>query len=258
MYFDTHAHYFDERFRTECPISAETLLSELFRGEVTAVINAGTSPETSREALRMARLFPEMYATVGIHPCDSQGIDLDAALSEIEEMLHSGDRKIVALGEIGLDYHYDDTDKARQNEAFYRQMLLAEKTGFSVVIHDRDAHEDVMAMIRRFPTVRGVLHSYSGAEDMARELCARGYMISFSGSVTYGKKPARVAASVPIDHLLIETDAPYLPPAPLRGTLNHSGNLVYTCAALADLHHMTPLEMARVTEDNAKRFFGIV
>ncbi len=257
MYFDTHAHYFDDRFREELPTPVEELLSDLFCGEVSAVINAGTSPETTRQALRMAAGFPQMYVTAGLHPSDSQGIDLDAALSEIEGLLASRDPKIVALGEIGLDYHYDNTDKERQNEAFRRQMEMAEAYGLPVVIHDRDAHEDVLTMLRRFPRVRGVLHSFSGSAEMAEELVKMGYMISFSGSLTYGKKPRRAAAAVPISHLLIETDAPYLPPAPHRGTLNHSGNLVYTCAALAEQHGISPAEMAHVTEENARRFFGI-
>ncbi len=257
MYFDTHAHYFDDRFASELPISVERLLSELFSSEVSGVIQAGTTPSTTREALRMAERFPNMYVAAGLHPTDSQGVELDPALSEIEAILKEQNPRIVAVGEIGLDYHYDDTDKERQDEAFFRQMQLAERYGLPVVIHDRDAHADVLAMLRRFPRVRGVLHSYSGSAEMAAELVEMGYMISFSGSLTYGKKPRRVAQTVPTEHLLIETDAPYLPPSPLRGTVNHSGNLVYTCAALAEQKGVSPAEMARITEENARRFFGI-
>ena len=257
MYFDTHAHYFDERFASELSVPVDTLLRELLTGEVFAVINAGTNAETSKTAACMAEAYPRMYFTAGLHPIDCQYTDPHAALLQIEELLKGKHRKLVAVGEIGLDYHYDDTDKERQAAVFAAQMALAERYGLPVVIHDRDAHEDVLEMIRRFPRVRGVLHSFSGSEDMARELVRRGYMISFSGSVTYGKKPARVAASVPLSHLLIETDAPYLPPAPLRGSLNHSGNLVYTAQRLAELHNLSLPALAEATRENACRFFNI-
>ena len=178
---------------------------------------------------------------------------MDAELEEIENMIKNQGRKCVCLGEIGLDYHYPDTDKERQHRYFREQMKLAERLGMPVCIHDRDSHADVMSILREFPNVRGVLHSYSGGVDMARELCEMGYMISFSGTLTFtnARRPKEVAAILPHDRILIETDCPYLAPHPLRGTLNHSGNLRYTNAVLAEILGITEKECAVLTEVNA-------
>jgi TatD DNase family protein len=201
-----------------------------------------------------------MYLALGIHPSDTRFLsDMDAELAEIENMIKSQGRKCVCLGEIGLDYHYPDTDKERQHRYFRAQMALAERLGLPVCIHDRDSHADVMTVIREFPNVRGILHSYSGGVDMARELVELGYMISFSGTLTFtnARRPKEVAVALPHDRILIETDCPYLAPHPIRGTLNHSGNLKYTNATLAELLGITEEECAALTEANAKRFFGI-
>ena len=138
-------------------------------------------------------------------------------------------------------------------------MAMAEELSLPVVIHDRDAHEDVMAVIREFPSVTGVMHSFSGSAEMAKELVKLGYMISFSGTVTFknARKPKEAAAVVPCDRILIETDAPYLAPHPLRGSLNHSGNLEYTNRAIAEIKGISEEECAAMTEANARRFFGI-
>ena len=142
---------------------------------------------------------------------------------------------------------------------FERQMLLAEKLDIPICIHDREAHGDVMDVIRRHPNVCGILHSFSGSAEMAEELVALGYMISFSGTLTFtnAKKPREVAARIPREHVMIETDCPYLAPHPLRGSLNHSGNLAYTNAQLASIFGITPEECALLTENNAKKFFGL-
>ena len=184
---------------------------------------------------------------------------MEAALVEIELLITDKNNKCVALGEIGLDYHYPDTDKDMQKSVFRRQMAMAQRLGLPVVIHDREAHADVMEIIREYPEVRGVMHSFSGSAEMTEELVRLGYMISFSGTLTFtnARKPKEAAAVVPHDRLLIETDCPYLAPHPLRGTLNHSANLVYTCRVMADIIGMSEEECAALTEANARRFFGI-
>lgn len=260
MYFDSHAHYYDGRFRSECTEGVYHLLDSLFRSDVEAIVNIGTNEQTSREALAMAMRYPSMYAAAGLHPSDAQyEQDIDAALSAIEKMLTEGNEKLVALGEIGLDYHYDNTDKPLQMRVFREQMQMAERLSLPVVIHDREAHGDVFDVIRDFPNVRGVLHSYSGSTEMALDLVRRGYTISFSGTLTFtnARKVFETAAALPHDAVMIETDCPYLAPHPLRGTLNHSGNLRYTNAALASAWGVTPEESARITSENARRFFGI-
>ena len=236
------------------------MISALLSSDVSAIINVGTSPDTCRAAIEQAEKYDNMYLALGIHPSDTRFLsDMDAEIAEIENMIKKQGRKCVCLGEIGLDYHYPDTDKERQHRYFRAQMALAEKLGLPVCIHDRDSHADVMAVIREFPNVRGVLHSYSGGVDMARELVELGYMISFSGTLTFtnARRPREVAATLPHDRILIETDCPYLAPHPLRGTLNHSGNLKYTNATLAEILGITEEECAALTEANAKRFFGI-
>ena len=259
-YFDSHSHYYDERFVEEREGGADPLISALLSSDVSAIINVGTSPETCRAAIEQAEKYDNMYLALGIHPSDTRFLsDMDAELAEIENMIKKQGRKCVCLGEIGLDYHYPDTDKERQHRYFRAQMALAERLGLPVCIHDRDSHADVMAVIREFPNVRGVLHSYSGGVDMARELVELGYMISFSGTLTFtnARRPREVAATLPHDRILIETDCPYLAPHPLRGTLNHSGNLKYTNATLSEILGITEEECAALTEANAKRFFGI-
>ena len=259
-YFDSHSHYYDERFVEEREGGADPLISALLSSEVSGIVNVGTGPETCRAAIAQAEKYDNMYLALGIHPSDTRFLsDMDADLAEIENMIKNQGRKCVCLGEIGLDYHYPDTDKERQHRYFREQMKLAERLNLPVCIHDRESHADVMTVIREFPNVRGVLHSYSGGVDMARELIELGYMISFSGTLTFtnARRPKEVAATLPHDRILIETDCPYLAPHPLRGTLNHSGNLRYTNATLAEILGITEEECAALTEANARRFFGI-
>ena len=259
-YFDSHSHYYDDRFAEEREGGADPLISALLSGEVSGIVNVGTSPETCRAAIAQAEKYDNMYLALGIHPSDTRFLsDMDAELEEIENMIKKQGRKCVCLGEIGLDYHYPDTDKERQHRYFREQMKLAERLEMPVCIHDRDSHADVMEILREFPNVRGVLHSYSGGVDMARELCEMGYMISFSGTLTFtnARRPKEVAATLPHDRILIETDCPYLAPHPLRGTLNHSGNLRYTNAVLAEILGISEEECAALTEANARRFFNL-
>ena len=259
-YFDSHAHFYDERFEGELNGSVDELIGALLKDSVSYILNIGTSPETSRKAIEQAKRYERMYTAIGIHPSDSYYIsDMEKALSEIEDLIKDPASKCVCLGEIGLDYHYENTDKQMQRQYFERQMAMAERLGLPVCIHDRDAHSDVMDVIRSYPKVKGILHSFSGSREMAEELVKLGYMISFSGTLTFknARKPKEVAVAIPKENILIETDCPYLAPHPLRGTLNHSGNLKYTNEVLASLLEMSEEECSILTENNAKRVFGL-
>ena len=258
--FDSHAHYYDERFSEELSESVDSLIDTLLADNISHIVNIGTSPETSRLAIEQAKKHSKMYTAVGIHPSDTRFLsDIDAELAEIECMILDPKSKCVMLGEIGLDYHYEDTDKEKQFLYLDRQMQLAERLNIPVCIHDRDAHGDIMDFIRRYPRVKGILHSYSGSREMAEELVSLGYMISFSGTLTFknARRPREVAEAIPRDMVLVETDCPYLAPHPHRGKLNHSGYLEYTVATLAEIWGVTPEEAAEHTLENAKRFLNI-
>ena len=259
-YFDSHAHYYDERFSEELTEGVDNLIDTLLAEKVSYIINIGTSPDTSRQAIEQAKKYENMYTAIGIHPSDTRFLsDMEAELREIRELILDKANKCVCLGEIGLDYHYPDTDKERQMRYFTAQMEMARELNIPVCIHDRESHADVMEVIRAFPDVKGVLHSFSGSREMAEELVKLGWMISFSGTLTFtnARKPKEVAAALPRESVMIETDCPYLAPHPKRGSLNHSGNLEYTNATLASIWGITPEECAEITENNAKRFFSI-
>lgn len=257
--FDSHAHYTDARFASEQPGGADALLETLFSGEVGHIINVGSSLESSRAAVEQAARYDGMYAAVGIHPEELPQAP-SSALDELEQLLRRREAdKIVALGEIGLDYHWEPERRAEQAELFEAQLYLARKYDLPVIIHDREAHGDCFDMIRRFPDVRGVFHSYSGSPELARELCRRGWYISFSGVLTFknARKTPEVAVIVPDELLLIETDCPYLAPVPHRGELNHSGLMRHTAERLAELRGVDYGRIVELTEANAARLFGI-
>ena len=258
--FDSHAHYFDARFSSdECPAGGEELLSCLFsKGEVEYILNVGTDVPTSLVAVEQAARYAGMYAAAGVHPSDAMRYsDMDGEFAKLETILSAKDKKIVALGEIGLDYHYPETDKKRQAEWFFAQLELARKLDMPVIIHDREAHGDCFDAICATKGVRGVFHSYSGSEEMAKELIKRDFYISFSGTITFknATKIAAVAAKMPKDRVLIETDAPYLAPHPFRGQLNHSGFVRYTAEKLGELWGVPAEEVAAITNQNARRLF---
>ncbi len=261
--FDSHAHYYDGWFDT-VPGGADALLGTLFAGAVGGIVNVGTDLENSRAVIASAARFPGLYAAVGIHPCDGQGYaDIPAVIAELRALLGNAERrraqKIVALGEIGLDYHYPDTDKAHQMAFFEAQLSLAEELDIPVIIHDREAHGDTFDAVCRHPRVRGVFHSYSGSAEMAKDLLRRGWYISFSGVVSFKNAPKvrEALAAVPSDRLLIETDAPYLAPHPHRGKMNHSGLMIHTAAAMAEARGIPCEELIRLTAQNARTLFGI-
>ena len=257
-FFDSHAHYNDERYETEISEGAEMLLRTLFDDNVETIVNVGVDPEYSVNCIELAKKFPKMYAAVGIHPSDTRFLNNpEEDVKKIEELLKCD--KVVALGEIGLDYHYPETDKEKQKDYLYRQLELAQKTGSKVIFHDRDAHGDSMEAVTAFPGVVGVFHCFSGTAEMAKELVKLGWYISFTGVITYSnaRKVCDAVKVVPDDRILIETDAPYLAPVPMRGKINRSDYLQYTAEKMAELRGTTTEEIARITTENAKIFFGI-
>ena len=257
MLFDTHAHCDDDRIKGEFG-STEDYIRHQFENGVGAIVNIGTNLENSRASISLSTKFDNVYASCGIHPYDIRFYDdVDKVLCELEALLQS--KKAVAIGEIGLDYHYEDTDKEKQKIFFRRQMELAKRLNAPVIIHDRDAHGDCMEIIREFPEVMGVFHSFSGSSEMAMELIKRGWYISFSGTLTYknANKVVNACKEAPIERILIETDAPYLPPVPHRGELNHPKYVSFTCQRLADIKGISYDEAMKITEENAKRFYRI-
>lgn len=257
-FVDSHAHYNDLRFEEEFPGGADAAISASHDAGAAYILNAGTNMQTSLESIALSRKFPFVFAAAGIHPYDCAFIEesIDSAIAEIETLL--SDPAVRAIGEIGLDYHYDGIDREKQKEYFIAQLELARKTGMPVVIHDRDAHGDIYDILRRFPDVTSVIHSFSGSAEAARQLASDGRCISFSGTVTY--KNARniheAAAVVPDDLILCETDAPYLPPVPHRGKINSSAYLPHTISAIAEIRGTSPEAVAELTMNNAVRLFG--
>ena len=259
-YFDSHAHYYDERFVNECNEGVDNLVGALMASSVSYIINVATSPENCVSAINQAKKWDNMYTALDIHPSDTRFVDdLDGSLRFVEGLIKEKANKCVCLGEIGLDYHYPDTDKDKQMRYFMAQMELARALKIPVCIHDREAHEDCLEVIKKFPDVIGIMHSFSGSREMAREIASMGYYVSFSGTITFtnAKKPKEACAAVPREQILIETDCPYLAPHPLRGTLNHSGNLKYTNLTVASILGIDEEEAAQLTENNAKRIFGL-
>ena len=252
MYFDTHAHYDDKRFDED----REALLDALPARGVSLVLDAACDLPSARSAAALAERYAYIYAAAGIHPHEADTVD-DAALAEIEALCRR--EKVVAVGEIGLDYHYDFSPREVQKAAFYRQMELARALDLPVIVHDREAHADCLQAVRDFPGVRGVFHCFSGSVETAQELVRRGWYISFTGSVTFknAKRAPEVVASIPDERLMIETDCPYMTPVPHRGKRNDSSYLPFTAAAIAAMRGTTTEAIAALTLENGKRFFGI-
>jgi len=254
--FDTHAHYDDPRFAEDLATLAEEIRQPSLHCPmgVETVVNIGCDVPTSRLCLELAEKYPFFYAAVGIHPQDAHTFN-EESLPALREMLRHP--KAVAIGEVGLDYKYENAPRDVQKAVFREMMALAEETGYPVIIHDRDAHGDCFDIVREFPRVTGIFHSYSASGEMARQLVKRGWYISFSGSVTF--KNARglpeAARQVPLERLLLETDAPYLSPEPFRGKRNRSDYAFMTAAKLAELHGISPEEMVNITRENARRVF---
>lgn len=251
--FDTHAHYDSSAFHAD----REAVLAALPEAGVALVVDPGCDLPTSRAALALAEQFPHVYAAVGIHPEDCAGYT-DADLDALRQLCRHD--KAVAIGEIGLDYYWaENPPREFQQQVFRRQLELALELDMPVIIHDREAHGDSLAIVKEYPGLRGVFHCFSGSPEMAAELLKRGWYLGFDGPITYknAKRAPEVAAMTPLDRILVETDSPYMTPVPFRGKRNDSRYLPYVLEKLAEWKGVTTEEMMDITFANGKRLFGI-
>ena len=253
MLFDTHAHMDDRAF--DC--DREELLSSLPAQGIGLVMNPGCSLSSSRNASALAEKYPFVYAAVGSHP-DAADEVCDEVLEEYRKLCKLNP-KIRAIGEIGLDYHYEDIPRDLQKKAFIAQLELADELGLPVIVHERDAHEDGMHIIRQFPKVTGVFHCYSGSAEMARQLTDMGWYIGFTGVLTFNnaRRALEAAAAIPLDRLVIETDCPYMSPEPFRGKRNDPSRVYRMAEAVAALRGITVEEAQAITFQNGKRLYRI-
>ena len=253
MLFDTHAHMDDRAY----DIDRETLLAALPEQGIGLLMNPGCSLESSRNAAALAETYSYIYAAVGSHPDAADEVN-DQVLEEYRRLCKLN-HKIKAIGEIGLDYHYEDIPRQLQQKAFVAQMELAQELNLPVIVHERDAHEDGMAIIRQFPRVRGVFHCYSGSAEMARQLTDLGWYIGFTGVLTFknARRAIEAAQAIPLERIVIETDCPYMSPEPFRGRRNDPSRVCYMADKLAEIRGISAEEAHRITFENGKRLYGI-
>ena len=251
MLFDTHAHMDDRAFDAD----REALLAALPEQGIGLLMNPGCSLESSRNASALSRQYDYIYAAVGSHPDAADEVD-DEVLEEYRKLCKLNP-KIKAIGEIGLDYHYEDIPRQIQQKAFRAQMALAQELGLPVIVHEREAHEDGMGIVEEFPEVTGVFHCYSGSAEMAKQLIKRGWYIGFTGVLTFknARKAVEVAASIPLERIVLETDCPYMSPEPFRGKRNDPGKLYRMAEKLAEIRGLSVEEVHAITMENGKRLY---
>ena len=253
MLFDTHAHMDDLAFAED-----RADLLQGFRSQgVGLVMNPGCSLESSRNVDNLTREYDFLYGAVGSHPDVAD--EVNEAVLEEYRMLCKQNPKIKAIGEIGLDYHYEDIPREIQQKAFRMQMELARELHLPVIVHERDAHEDGMKIVEEFPDVTGVFHCYSGSYEMAKWLIARGWYIGFTGVLTFknARKAIEVASQIPLDRIVLETDCPYMSPEPFRGKRNDPGKLYRMAERLAEIRGLPLEEIHRITMENGKNLYRI-
>ena len=251
MLFDTHAHLDDRAFDAD---RAE-LLAALPQQGLALVMNPGCSLASSRNVDKLTREYDYIYGAVGSHPdvCD----EVTEEVLEQYRQLCRENPKIKAIGEIGLDYHYEEIPRDVQQRAFRMQMALAAELNLPVIVHDRDAHGDSMAIVEEFPTVKGVFHCYSGSVEMAQWLVDRGWYIGFTGVLTFknARKAVEVAEAIPLERIVLETDCPYMAPEPFRGKRNDPGKLYRMAEKLAQIRNREVDEIREITLENGKRLY---
>ena len=253
MLFDTHAHMNDPAFDAD----RDEILRTLPEKGVELMVNIGCSLASSRDCVYMANRYSHVYATVGSHPDSAD--EVNEAVLEEYRMLCKQNPKVKAIGEIGLDYYYEDIPREVQKKAFVMQLELARELGLPVVVHERDAHQDGMDIVRSFRDVTGVFHCYSGSAEMARQLVERGWYIGFTGVLTFknARKAVEVASSIPLERIVLETDCPYMAPTPFRGKRNDPGYLYRMAEKLAEIRGVTVEEIHRITTENGKKLYRI-
>ena len=254
MIFDTHAHYYDDAFDAD----RDALLSSLPERGVALVVCPGCDLESSRQSIALAERYPFLYAAAGYHPENLEGVTL-GDVAQIRALC--AHEKVVAVGEIGLDYYWVKTPEGRafSRDMFDAQLSLAEELDLPAIVHDRDAHKDCLDIVRAHPSARGVFHCYSGSLEDAKVLVDRGWMLSFTGNITFhnARRAPEILRWLPLDRLMLETDAPYMAPEPWRGRRCDSTMIARSAETVAQLKGLTREEVEDITLENGKRFFGI-
>lgn len=248
MFIDTHCHLFDEYYN-----NIDELINKYKKSGIKRIIVSGVDMKSNMEVLELVNKYDIVYGSIGFHPTELSDFSYNN-LEWLEE--HINDNKIVAIGEIGLDYHYDDTDKDKQCEILKRQLDIAQKYNKPIIFHNRDAIGDTYNILKEYK-LKGSIHCYSGSVEMAREFTKLGYMIGVGGVITYknSKVLKEVVKDIDLSYILLETDAPYLSPEPYRGKKNESSNLIEIVRVIADLKNVSILDISRVTTDNAECLF---
>lgn len=252
MLFDTHAHLNDPAFDPD----REALMAGLKDKGIGYVMNAGCSLQSSKDIIAMAENCPWLYASVGSHPDSADEVNEDVIEAYRAMCAHE---KVKAIGEIGLDYYYEDIPRDIQKNAFRMQMALAQELDMPVIVHEREAHDDGMRIVKEFPRVKGVFHCYSGSAEMARQLVNMGWYIGFTGVLTFknARKAVETASSIPLERIVLETDCPFMAPEPYRGKRNDPGYLIKMAEKLAEIRGITTEEAIAATTENAKRLYRI-
>ena len=252
MLFDTHAHLDDAAFDAD----RAALLAALPGAGLSFVMNPGCSLASSRAAVALAEQYPYVYAAVGSHPDAADEVNDETIQAYRALAAHP---KVLAIGEIGLDYHYEDIPRAIQQQAFRAQLALAAELDLPVIVHDREAHADCLAIIGAFPQVTGVFHCFSGSAEMAQELVSKGWYIGFTGVLTFknARRAVEAAAAIPMDRIVLETDCPYMAPEPHRGRRNDPRNLPYMAQKLAEIKGIPPDQAAAQALANGKRLYRL-
>ena len=253
MLFDTHAHMDDRAFSED----RQTLLRQLPQNGIGLLMNPGCSLASSRDAVALAREYDYIYAAVGSHPDAADEVNEETI--DAYRTLCRENPKVKAIGEIGLDYHYEDIPRDIQQKAFRMQMALAQELKLPVIVHEREAHEDGMRIVEEFPGVCGVFHCYSGSLEMAKWLIKRGWYIGFTGVLTFknARKALEVAENIPLNRIVLETDCPYMAPEPFRGKRNDPGKLYRMAEKLAQIRGLTVAEIHAITMENGKNLYHI-
>lgn len=251
MLFDSHAHYDDKAFDSD----RHELLQSMPQKGICGIVNAASNIESAKKIIELAEKYSFIYAAAGIHPHDAGKASNDA-IDEIKKMCSH--KKVVAVGEIGLDYHYDFTDRPTQKLWFERQLNLANELNLPVIVHNREAHMDTLELLQNYRP-KGVMHCYSGSVETAKQLLNLGFYIGIGGAVTFknAKKVIEVVTMLPLSSLLIETDCPYMTPVPFRGKRCDSGHISLTATKIAEIKNVPPEKIAKATRENAQKLFNI-
>ncbi|MGN0523549.1 MAG: TatD family hydrolase [Eubacterium sp.] len=249
--FDTHSHYDDDKFDND----RYSLMSTLPSKGVSAIVSCGCDIESTKFNQLLSQRFDFIYFAAGFHPENLEGLSIND-IDTLKEI--AADDKCVAIGEIGLDYHWMTSSKEKQIDFFEKQILLAKELDMPVIVHDRDAHGDTMDVLRKTKP-KGVLHCFSGSKEMAREIVKQGMYIGLNGVVTFknARKSLEVVKEIPLERLVLETDCPYLAPEPLRGKRNDSSLIPYIAQKIGEILGMDPQELLNITNENAKRLYDI-